>query len=65
MYQPRVFKDIENRFPDIGIRLMSENYSLQFGAAVLCSLLQQGEKVYCNTSPVDMDNQLQTEWLVS
>lgn len=37
-------------------------FTNQFGAAVLCSLLQQGEKVYCNTSPVDMDNQLQTEW---
>nr|KAG5694082.1 hypothetical protein BaRGS_033701 [Batillaria attramentaria] len=34
----------------------------QFSATVLCCLLQQAEAVYKDTSPVDMDNQLQTEW---
>ncbi|KAK7107897.1 protein PAT1 homolog 1-like isoform X2 [Littorina saxatilis] len=34
----------------------------QFSAAVLCGLLNQAEQVFKDTSPVDMDNQLQTEW---
>ena len=34
----------------------------QFSAIVLCGLLNQAEQVFKDTSPVDMDNQQQTEW---
>jgi hypothetical protein len=37
---------------------------LQFSAIVLCGMLNEAEKVFKDTSPVDLDNQLLTEWWV-
>ena len=37
---------------------------LQFGSSLLCSMIQQGEHILKNTSPVDLDNQMQTAWFV-
>ncbi|XP_052088638.1 protein PAT1 homolog 1-like isoform X3 [Mytilus californianus] len=34
----------------------------QFGSSVVCTLIHRGEVLYKDTSPLDIDNQLQTEW---
>ncbi|XP_041354730.1 protein PAT1 homolog 1-like isoform X2 [Gigantopelta aegis] len=34
----------------------------KFGSSLLCSMLRQGENILKNTSPVDLDNQMQTAW---
>ncbi|XP_050392946.2 protein PAT1 homolog 1 isoform X1 [Patella vulgata] len=37
-------------------------FQSKLGCTLLCCMLKQGEVIYQNTSPVDMDNQLQTSW---
>ncbi|KAK3593859.1 hypothetical protein CHS0354_011462 [Potamilus streckersoni] len=34
----------------------------KFGSSVVCSMLHRGETLYQKTSPVDMDNQLDSSW---
>ncbi|XP_071112681.1 protein PAT1 homolog 1-like isoform X1 [Haliotis cracherodii] len=34
----------------------------KFGSTILCAMLVRMEEIYQNTSPVDIDNQLQTNW---
>jgi hypothetical protein len=40
-------------------------YIFQFGSSVVCTLIHRGEILYNQMSPLDIDNQLQTEWYVN
>ena len=39
-------------------------FIFQFGSSVVCTLIHRGEILYNQMSPLDIDNQLQTEWYV-
>ncbi|CAC5386715.1 PATL1 [Mytilus coruscus] len=41
---------------------VSQALQNQFGSSVVCTLIHRGEVLYKDTSPLDIDNQLQTEW---
>ncbi|XP_076466833.1 uncharacterized protein LOC143298052 [Babylonia areolata] len=58
----RLFVVLKGEKPSQTGAFLQPLFRNQFGAVVVCSLVNEGEKVFRDTSPVDMDNQLQTEW---
>ncbi|KAL8564030.1 hypothetical protein ACOMHN_016319 [Nucella lapillus] len=58
----RLFVVLKGEKPSPTGNFLTPLFRNSFAAVVMCCLLNEGEKVFKDTSPVDMDNQLQTEW---
>ncbi|KAL5010307.1 hypothetical protein ScPMuIL_012612 [Solemya velum] len=54
--------DLQLDMPQSQSKQVAAAIQNKFGSSVICTLLHQAEMIYTKTSPVDMDNQLQTAW---